>query len=679
MTSDFAPKAEQRRQLREWHGEQLEDTWFWLKDAGYPKVSDPEVLAYLEAENRWFEAGMAPLKPLVATIFEELKARVTPDEASVPVKDGGFEYWWKFESGAQYRQWWRRPLGGGDDALLLSEPALATGKDYFRLGGFAVSPDGLWLAYAYDDSGAERFTLKIREIASGADVATVATTSIGAPVWTADSTALAWNEVNDNWRSFRVRLHRRGVADDVTLYEESDPGFSVGVGESQDGRWLVIACGDKVTSEVRLVPSDDPAAAPLLVRARTVGVEYEVDVGGDTLFVRANDTHPNFRVATARLAAPGEWTTLIAGSDDFYVRGVSAFTSYLAVSGRERGLDQVRLYFDDGRMVQVALPEASYTVAIGDNREPDAPMLRLGYSSMVTPSTVFDFDVAAQALITRKVQQVPSGYDAAQYETERLMIAARDGVMVPVSVVYKKGWQRDRLHLYGYGAYGYAIPPSFSASRLSLLDRGVAYAIAHVRGGDDLGHHWYLDGKLMKRTNTFNDFIDVARGLAALGYGSEGMISASGGSAGGELMGVVANEAPELWRAVVADVPFVDVLNTMLDDSLPLTPGEWPEWGNPILDKAAFDFIRSYSPYDQVRAQAYPPMLVTAGLNDPRVTYWEPAKWVAKLRATSTGSAPLYLKTNMGAGHGGKSGRYASLEELAEEYAFILNQFERVR
>ncbi|WP_439534393.1 S9 family peptidase [Polymorphobacter sp.] len=676
MAAGRPPVAGERPSSRVWHGETVSDPWAWLRDPGYPKVSDPEVLAYLEAENRWYEAHMAPLKPLVATLFEELKGRVTPDESSVPVKDGAYEYWWAFETGGQYRQWWRRPVGGGVDELLLSEPALAAGKDYFRLAGIKVSPDGLLLAYAYDDNGAERFTLKVRDIASGADVATVATTSIGVPEWTADSRALAWTEVNDNWRSFRIRLHRLGAeGPDRTLYEEPDQGFSVGVGTSQDGRWLIIAAGDKVTSEVRLIPADAPETAPLLVRAREVGHEYDVDVSGDTLYVRSNDSHPNFRVATAPVRAPGEWTTLIEGSDRFYIRGISAFTSFLAVTERDRGLDQVRLRFADGRETRVTFPEASYTAEIGDNREPDAPLLRIGYASMVTPATVFDYDVARAVLVTRKVQQIPSGYDVSRYETERLMLPARDGVMVPVSVVYRKGWPKDgsgALHLYGYGAYGYAIPPGFSASRLSLLDRGVGFAIAHIRGGDDLGHNWYLDGKLEKRTNTFYDFIDVARGLAAKGYGAVGGISASGGSAGGELMGVVINDAPELWRAIVADVPFVDVLNTMLDDSLPLTPGEWPEWGNPITDKRAFDLIRSYSPYDQAKAGAYPPLMVTAGLNDPRVTYWEPAKWVAKLRTLKTDTNPLILKTNMGAGHGGKSGRYAALEELAEEYAFLL-------
>jgi oligopeptidase B len=671
------PTAEQRPKTKVWHGETYRDPYDWLRDAGYPDVKNPEILAHLEAENRWYEAHMAPLKPLVTTLFEELKGRVSPDEASVPVREGAYEYWWQFEPGAQYRDWYRRPVAGGADELILSEPTLAAGKDYFRLAGLKISPDGQRLAYAYDDSGAERFTLKARDLSTGLDIATIATTSVGVPAWTADSAALAWTEVNENWRSFRIRLHRLGQAgDDQTLYEESDSGFSVSVATSQDGRWLIIDTGDKVTRETRLIPSHAPDTAPVLVRARQTGHEYEVDVSGDTVFVRSNDSHPNFRIATAPIMQPGDWTTLIEGSDRHYIRGLTAFRSYLAITERDQGLDQIRLRFADGRETRIPMPEASYTVGLGDNREPDAPVLRLGYASMVTPATVFDYSVGEGQLTPRKVQQIPSGYDASLYATERLLIPARDGVAIPVSIVYRKGWPKDgsgKLHLYGYGAYGYAIPPGFSASRLSLLDRGMAFAIAHIRGGDDLGHQWYLDGKLEKRTNSFNDFIDVARGLAARGYGAEGQISASGGSAGGELMGVVLNDAPALWRAVVADVPFVDVLNTMLDDSLPLTPGEWPEWGNPITDKQAFDLIRSYSPYDQVRAQPYPPIMVTAGLNDPRVTYWEPAKWVARLRATKTDGNPLILKTNMGAGHGGKSGRYAALEELAEEYAFLLN------
>ncbi len=671
------PVAAVRPHSATWHGETLSDPWAWLRDPSYPHVSDTDVLSYVEAENAYFEASMAPIVELRDTILDELKGRVQQDDASVPVRNGDHEYWWRFEPGDQYRTWLRRPVAGGADAVLLSEPLLAAGKAYFRLAGTAISPDGRLLAYAFDDNGAERFRLVVRNLATGAEEI-VTDKSVGVPVWAADSTALAWMEVNDNWRRIRVRLHRLGdIAEDATLYEETeDKGFGVSVGRSQDRQWLIIATSDHSSSEIRLVPAADPLAPPLLVARRRPGITYDVDVRGQTLFIRTNDTHPNFRIVTADIASPGDWRELVAPSDRDYIRGHTAFASYLAISARHDGLDQVRLRFDDGHETAVAFPESSYTASIGTNLEPDAPLLRLGYASMVTPQTVFDYNVAIGALVTRKVQQVPSGYDASQYATERLMIIARDGTAVPVSIVYKRGYPRDgsgKLHLYGYGAYGIAIPPSFSANRLSLLDRGMAYAIAHIRGGDDMGYQWYLDGKLEKRTNAFTDFVDVARGLAALGWSREGMISASGGSAGGELMGVVLNTDPGLWRAVVADVPFVDVLNTMLDDTLPLTPGEWPEWGNPITDKAAFDLIKSYSPYDNVVAQDYPPLLVTAGLNDPRVTYWEPAKWVAKLRAHKTDSNVLLLKTNMGAGHGGISGRFAALAEIAEEYAFLLS------
>jgi oligopeptidase B len=359
---------------------------------------------------------------------------------------------------------------------------------------------------------------------------------------------------------------------------------------------------------------------------------------------------------------------------------VTAFRDHLGISERVDGLDQIRLRSYDGKEERVRFPEASYTASFGSNPEFAPAAYRLGYSSMVTPTTVYDYHPADDRLETLKVQEIPSGYDPKQYATERLMLPTRDGKKVPVSIVYKKGFPKDgsgKLFLYAYGAYGYAIPPSFGSARMSLLDRGFAYAIAHIRGGDDLGYQWFLDGKLTKRTNTFNDFVDAAKGLVQAGFTRPGNIAIQGGSAGGELMGVVANTDPELWGAVVADVPFVDVLNTMQDESLPLTPGEWPEWGNPITDKAAFELIRSYSPYDQVKAQKYPPMLITGGLNDPRVTYWEPAKWAAKLRATKTDNNLLLLKINMGAGHGGKSGRWESLRESAEAYAFVITQLEQ--
>lgn len=662
------------------HGITVEDSWNWLKDPSYPKVDDADVLAYLTAENAYYAAQMAPVAALKDRVFEELKGRVKQDDASVPLPDGAFEYWWQFKPGDQYRTWMRRPKGGGAEQVVLSEPDLAKGLGYFRLGAMRVSPDGRLAAYATDSDGSERFTIRIRDLATGKDIETVTKVSVGGVEWTADSKAIVWTEVNENWRRIKARLHVLGqTGEDRVLYEETeDKGFGVNVGKSQDGKWFVISTSDHVTSEVRLVPAANPTAPPLLVRARKAGVAYDVDVRGDRLFIRTNDDHVNFRVATAPLASPDKWTTLIAGSDRDYITGITAFTSYLAVQGRREGLDRIVLRRDDGSETVVPFSEAAYTASFSSGYEPDAPLLRINYASMVTPATVFDYDVKAGTLVTRKVQQVPSGYDPSQYESQRIFVTARDGAKVPVAIVYKKGFKPDgsgKLHLYAYGAYGIPSMPGFSANRLSLLDRGVAYAIAQIRGGDDLGYQWYLDGKLKKRTNTFNDFVDAAKGLVKAGWAAPGMISASGGSAGGELMGAVVNQAPEQFRAVVAHVPFVDVLNTMLDESLPLTPGEWPEWGNPITSKADFELIRSYSPYDQVKAQAYPPLMVTAGLNDPRVTYWEPAKWVAKLRDVKTDSNLLVFKTNMGAGHGGKSGRFAALEELAEEYSFILTQF----
>ncbi len=381
--------------------------------------------------------------------------------------------------------------------------------------------------------------------------------------------------------------------------------------------------------------------------------------------------------AEADLASPDAWQTVIAGSDRVYLTGASSYRDHLAISSRVDGLDQLILRTYEGEETRIPFAEASYSAFFIGNPEFAPEAYRVGYTSMVTPTTVYDYYPKTGALKVLKVQEVPSGYDGSQYATERLMVDARDGVKVPVSVVYKTGFEKNgegKLFLYAYGAYGHAIPPSFNTNRLSLLDRGWACAIAHIRGGDDLGYKWFLDGKLTKRTNTFNDFVDVAKGLAAAKFTRAGRIAINGGSAGGELMGAVVNSNPELFGAAVADVPFVDVLNTMLDDTLPLTPGEWPEWGNPINDKAAFDLIRSYSPYDNVKAQDYPPLLITGGLTDPRVTYWEPAKWAAKLRATKTDDNLLLLKINMGAGHGGKSGRWEKLHEIAETYAFILTE-----
>lgn len=679
MSLTTPPKAVKQPTTVTHHGITVTDDYAWLRDPGYPEVKDAAILGHLAAENAWFETRMAGQQGRIDALFKEMRARIKEADKSVPQKDGDYLYWIEFEEGAEYKKWWRKPVAGGPDELILDEVALAAGHEYFRLGAIAVSNDGRLLAWSVDDNGSERFTARIKVIATGEVLPDEIPGTLSSLIWVAGDKGLVYSLANEQWRTDNARLHWLGqpISNDVELYHEDDEGFRVGCSLSANEQWLIIGTSDHETSEVRLVPAADPLATPLLVKPRQSGVEYDVDLHGETLFIHANDTHENFRLATAPLSKPGEWTTLIEGTDEFYLTGFDLFRDFYVTEGRVRGLDriEVRYYDDSARVEPIEFPEASYSAGLGDNPEWAISTLRLSYESMVSPASVLDYDVASRRLTTLKVQEIPSGYDAALYATERLEIAARDGTMIPVSVVYRK----DRaaggpLHLYGYGAYGISIDPGFSTSRLSLVDRGFAYAIAHIRGGDDLGRAWYKAGKLERRTNTFNDFVDVARGLIERGFTQAGRISISGGSAGGELMGAVINSDPDLWGAVVAHVPFVDVLATMLDPSLPLTPGEWPEWGNPIEDQAAFELIRSYSPYDQVKAQAYPPLLVTAGLNDPRVTYWEPAKWVARLRELKTDQNELLLKTNMGAGHGGKSGRFESLKETAEEFAFILWQ-----
>ena len=674
------PTAEKRDHSYSHHGITISDPYHWLRDQSYPTIDDEDVLDHLKAENAWFEARMKPQQPLVDELFAEMKARIKEDDSTVPQRRGDYLYWSEFEEGAEYRKYYRKPVAGGDDVLILDENALAEGVEYFRLGAFSVSQNGRYLAYSADTNGSERFTARIKDLETGELLPDEIPGTLSDLVWVKNDTALVYGTADDNWRVHDATMHVLGtpVSEDVELYRETmDEGFRVGTGLSAQEDWLIISTGDNETSEVRLVPASDPTAEPVLVKPRSKGVEYDVDVRDGLVWVHTNDDHVNFRLATAKLETPGDWTTLISGSDEFYLTGFELFKDFYVTEGRLRGLDQIQLrsYKDANLVKPIAFAEASFSAGLSNNPEYDQDTLRLAYESMVTPDSVYDYHVATGELELLKQQEIPSGYDPALYTTERVEIAARDGTMVPVSIIMRKDRPKTGpLHLYAYGAYGYAVPPGFSTSRLSLVDRGYAYAIAHIRGGDDLGRKWYLQGKLNERTNTFNDFVDVAKGLVAKGYTEKGRISISGGSAGGELMGAVVNTDPELWGAVVAHVPFVDVLSTMLDGELPLTPGEWPEWGNPILSKQAFAYILSYSPYDQVTAQYYPPMLVTAGLNDPRVTYWEPAKWVAKLREVKTGDSELLLKTNMGAGHGGKSGRFQSIYETAEEVAFILWQ-----
>ena len=681
MTLQNPPIAARKPHVNEAHGVKWDDEWHWIRDRNYPDVQDQDVLEYLKAENAFFEAAMAPHKDLTDKLFEEMKGRIKEDDSTVPIKDGSWLYWSEFKKGTQYRDWYRKPASGGDGTLIYSENAEAEGKEYYRLGAFAVSPDGKLLATLVDDDGSERFKLVVRDLATGKDIETVTKVGINNPVWTSDSKGIVFTEVNDQWRSYRAQYHRIGddPAKAITLYEEKDDiAFSVNAGRSTDDSLIFIATGNNSSNEMRFVPADNPAAPLTLVKPRRPDVQYDADAAHGNLWILTNDKHVNFRVVTATPSQPGEWQELIAGSDRTYLRGVTSHRDHLLITSRVDGLDQLVLRdYGTGNEERVPFAEASYSASFSGNPEFAPDSYRLAYSSMVTPQTVYDYHPAEKRLEVRKVQEIPSGYDPSLYVTERVIVTARDGAKVPVSVLRRKDFAKDgsgKLFVYGYGAYGFAIPPSFSTTRLSLVDRGFAFAIAHIRGGDDLGYQWFLDGKLKKRTNAFNDFVDVTRGLIAEGYARPGRVAAQGGSAGGELMGAAVNQAPELFGAVVADVPFVDVLNTMLDDTLPLTPGEWTEWGNPIADEDAFHLIKSYSPYDNVEAKPYPAMLITGGLTDPRVTYWEPAKWTAKLRATKTDDNLLLMKMNMGAGHGGKSGRWNSLYEVAEAYTFVITQ-----
>lgn len=683
MSAKPPPVAQRRPYRHSYHGVDLDDPYFWLQDPGYPQVEDTDVLAYLDEENAYFESWYEPHQGLTQTLFEELKGRKPEQDESVPYEKNGYRYQWRFNAGDQYRVWLRQSATDESEqwATLLNENTLAEGCEYFRLGALAVSPDGTMLAFSTDTNGSERFTLKVIEIASGEVLTTAIENCAGSVIWNADSHGFAYRLVNENWRPDKALYRELTSGEDTLLYQEKDDSFFVGLGLSQSEQLMFISSGDHVTSEVRFVPRDNLRAEQTLIATRREGHEYDVEHQGDNaetgrLIIRSNRNHPNFDLFETPVATPEEahWQILLPGDESHYLMGHVAFADALIVCLRINGLDQVQIVDNSGSHL-IEFPEPAYSVDLGTNPNYRTNALRLVYTSMVTPHTVFDYHWQTKSLMRLKVQEIPGGYEASDFVSERRQVIARDGAQVPMSVVRHKDTPIDGtapIYLYGYGAYGHAIPPSFSSNVISLLERGFSFAIAHIRGGDDLGYHWYTAGKLQERTNTFNDFVDCARHLIDSGYTQAGKIAIGGGSAGGELMGAVVNQAPELFGAVAAHVPFVDVLTTMLNPDLPLTPMEWPEWGNPIDDEEAFHYMRSYSPVDQVCAQNYPPMLVTAGLNDPRVTYWEPAKWVAKLRHTKTDDNILLLKTNMGAGHGGQSGRFTALQELAEEYAFFL-------
>ncbi|MDE1933916.1 S9 family peptidase [Bradyrhizobium sp.] len=681
------PIAQRRPHSFTTHGITIADDYAWLKDENWQEVlRDPSVLKadirnYLEAENAYTESVLGRTAALQKRLVKEMRARIKEDDSSVPSPDGLYAYLSKFREGGQHQLFGRTPREGGEADIILDGDQLAAEHEYFKFGGSRHSPDHRFQAWSADTKGSEYFSIRVREWATRKDLDDVVDETDGAVVWSSDASAFFYVKLDDNHRPLQVWRHRLGTrqSDDVLVYEEADAGWFTHIHESSTGRYCVIAGGDHETSEQRLIDLADPNATPRLVAVREEGVQYSVNDRGDQLFILTNaDGAIDFKIVTAPLHAPERtsWRDLIPYREGIFVLDVELYSGHMVRLERANALPAIVIRdLEGGEEHAIAFDEAAYSLDTMGGYEFETTNLRFSYSSMTTPSEVYDYDMAKRTRILRKRQEIPSGHNPADYVTTRIMAKSYDGAEVPVSILHRRDLKRDGtapLLLYGYGSYGMAMPASFSANRLSLVDRGFVYAIAHIRGGADKGWGWYLDGKRAKKTNSFDDFIACARALIAERYTSAKRIVAHGGSAGGMLMGAVANRAGELFAGIIAEVPFVDVLNTMLDLSLPLTPPEWPEWGNPAESEADFKTILSYSPYDNVAAKEYPAILAMGGLTDPRVTYWEPAKWVAKLRATMTGGGPVFLRTNMGAGHGGASGRFNRLDEVAIGYAFAL-------
>ncbi len=695
------PVARQIPFERTQHGDVVIDPFEWLRDK-----ENPETIAYLEAENAYTDAQTAHLAELRQRIFDEIKARTLETDLSVPVRDGGYWYYTRTVEGAQYDVHCRAPIAGEDDwtppaiapgaaipgeQVVLDDNLEAEGHDFYSLGSFDVSPDGNLLAYAVDTAGDERYTLRIRDLHTGADLPDLIEQTFPGAVFSGDGRDVYYLTVDEAWRPDTVWRHRVGTAagDDEQIFTEPDERYWVGVGLTRSKRYLEIALGSKITSEVLLLDTLDPAAGFRVVWPRREGVEYSVEhavVGGqDRLLILHNDGAENFElidVDPARPADRASWHTVLAHDPAVRLEEVDAFATHLTVDYRRDGLTRIAVLplaadattIDGSALMPVEFDEPLFAVGTAGNPEWSQPTVRYGYTSFVTPSSVFDYDVASGESTLLKRHPVQGGYDPALYEQRREWAVAPDGVRVPISLVGRRevlaSGSPAPLVLYGYGSYESSIDPSFSVARLSLLDRGVVFAIAHVRGGGELGRHWYETGKTLTKKNTFTDFIACAEHVIGAGLTTPQLLAAQGGSAGGLLMGAVANLAPQLFAGILAQVPFVDPLTSILDPSLPLTVIEWDEWGDPLHDPEVYAYMKSYSPYENVSEQAYPPILAVTSLNDTRVLYVEPAKWTARLR---TVGAPVLLRTEMSAGHGGVSGRYERWKEIAEEYAWLLD------
>jgi oligopeptidase B len=675
-----APVAAQKPYLVKSPNGDRTDPYYWLRD---DKRQAPEVLSYLNAENQYYQQYAAKYPELNKQLVDEIIGRVQQDDSTVPAVKGDYSYYRRFEAGKQYPIIARKPKAGGNEQIMLDVNKMAEGKDFYQISNYQVSPNQHLVAYAEDTSGRRNYTLKIRDLRTGKDLPDMLVDMDASIAWSADSKSLFYIEKDkQTLLGNKVKRHHLGQdnSKDELLYEEKDTSFYMGVGNSADDQYVVIGLDSTVSSEMHVLKSDDASGKFQVVAPRQRDFKYDIDHLGDRWVIRTDWDAPNYRLMTVaddKIGDRSRWQPLLAHDPKVFIESFQLFKDYIAINELSEGLNKVRVmpwadltkarYIDSGEPAYVAYTDVNY--------EQNTQWLRYSYTSLTTPASVYEINMQSGEKRLLKQQEVLGGFDKNNYQTERVWAKAKDGTKIPVSLLYKKGLKKDGtapLYQYAYGSYGSSTSPSFRFPVLSLVDRGFVYAIAHIRGGQEMGRQWYEDGKLLKKINTFTDFIDVTDHLVAQKYVAKDKVFAMGGSAGGLLMGAIANMAPEKYRGIVAHVPFVDVVTTMLDESIPLTTNEFDEWGNP-KQKAFYDYMLSYSPYDQVKKQAYPAILVTTGLHDSQVQYFEPAKWVAKLRTHKTDKNPLLFRTNMEAGHGGKSGRFSRLTEVADEYAFILS------
>ncbi|MCL2659691.1 MAG: S9 family peptidase [Acidobacteriaceae bacterium] len=688
-TAILPPAARREPRQTTLHGQTLEDDYGWMRDK-----ESPELIAYLEAENVYTSAVMKPTEELQAKLYREMLTHIKETDVSVPYHDRGWYYYTRTYEGSQYPVYCRRKAAGPEfneappEQVILDVNQLAEGQAFMSVGAMSVSPDGWLLAYSTDNTGFRQYTLHVRDLKTGADLADTAE-RVGSLAWAADSVTLFYTTEDETTkRQDHLFRHRLGANQDTVVYEEKDERFNIGIGQTRDGKYLLLESGSHTATEYNYLDRETPEGSFVVIAPRADEHEYYVDHRQGLFYIRTNDAGKNFRVVTVPVGGSrDQWKELIALDEGAPLEDFDLFDSFCVCSRRSLGLTtlEVQSFQADGALTppaKISFPEPAYTAQGNINRDFVTDKFRYSYQSLVSPPSIYDYAVDTGTSALLKQQEVPGGFDPANYASERLWITASDGVKVPASIVYRRDlFARDAnspLYVYGYGSYGYPLPIGFSPARLALLDRGVVMAYAHIRGGGEMGDRWHDAGKMMAKRNTFTDFIAVAEQLVKLGYGSPERVAIEGGSAGGLLMGAVVNERPELFGAVLSHVPFVDVMNTMLDASLPLTVAEYEEWGNPN-EAEAFRYMRSYSPYDNLKAGPYPAMLVKTSLNDSQVMYWEPAKYVAKLRRLKTNDTALLLHINMDAGHGGASGRYDYLKEIAFDYAFLLTQLDVVK